>query len=218
MESSLGEKNVISKGSQNQLSSSYEKSMRASSQRKQRRSQGGNESRDDGDQSLLRKSKRGYSKSERNIKSKGPGIPRASLSSSRGRPPTSRHRKNAESLDSAHLELLRAERNRLTKRLKDLEAQFESTQKKKAYEKSTFLMKRGQLLVEIEGLRDDKNFLLKKRDRLSDKLLDEHLKRLHLLELEERKETESRKLEQEEEKKDEERKKEEASASQVTET
>jgi len=81
-----------------------------------------------------------------------------------------------------HLELLHAERSRLTKRLKELETQFESIQKKKAYEKSNFLMKRGLLLVEIEGLREDKTFLLKKRDELSDKLLQEHMTRLQLLE------------------------------------
>jgi hypothetical protein len=141
---------------------------------------GRNESRDDGDQ-RLQSPKRSTSQTELGA------IQRKRMSGAHrppnGRPPPKpRHRKDAASLEKHRFELLQAERQRLTEKLKGLEAQFEAIQKKKAYEHSSFLMKRGHLLVEIEGLRDDEFFLIKKRDKRGEKLLEMHMKRLELLE------------------------------------
>jgi hypothetical protein len=80
------------------------------------------------------------------------------------------------------VEFLRTEGQRLAEKLKELEARLESIRKQKAYEQGSFLMKRGRVLVEIEGLREDKFFLMKKRDKLGVKLLETHMKRLEYLE------------------------------------
>lgn len=92
---------------------------------------------------------------------------------------------SSSSLATVQLEWLLQQQLQLTERLQDLETQFESLQKQKAYDKSMFAMKRGQLLVEIEGLQEDNVFLTKKRDKLGRKLLALHLKRVERMESDE---------------------------------
>lgn len=142
-------------------------------------SRGNTESRDDGDQPL-RTSKRTTLQTTRSTSQQN--ILAGARRPPKGRPPIPQHRKNAKSLDNVNLELLHSERQRLTAKLKELEEQFESLKKKKAYEKSSFLMKKGHLMVEIEGLREDKFFLTKKRDKLGMKLLEMHMNRVEVLE------------------------------------
>jgi hypothetical protein len=86
---------------------------------------------------------------------------------------------------TSQLEWLLQQREQLTERLQELETQFESLQKQKAFEKSMFAMKRGQLMVEIEGLHEDNVFLTRKRDKLGRKLLAMHLKRVERMESDE---------------------------------
>jgi hypothetical protein len=92
----------------------------------------------------------------------------------------SRQRKSAPSLHTLHLDLLRTERVHLLEKVSTLEVSVESIQKKNACEKSKFLMRQGHLAVQIQGLKEDRVFLLKKRDRLSGKLLALHLDRVAL--------------------------------------
>ena len=89
---------------------------------------------------------------------------------------------SSSSVAPVSLELLLQQRQQLTERLQELETQFDSIQKQKAYERGIFAMKRGQLMVEIEGLREDHVFLTKKRDKLGSKLLAIHLKRVERME------------------------------------
>lgn len=149
-------------------------------------SRSNSESRDDGDQRWRQPQRHPKPVTDMSHGISGyPSIAAATTTSRRRHSTASlRHHKNNLSLDNVHLELLRSEQQKLTERLQELEVHYDSIQKKKAYERSLFAMKRGQLLVEIEGLREDKVFLTKKRDKLGQKLLEMHMKRLELLETE----------------------------------
>eukprot|EP00934_Nitzschia_sp_Nitz4_P004052 Nitzschia sp. Nitz4//scaffold124_size66437//15482//16018//NITZ4_006104-RA/size66437-processed-gene-0.37-mRNA-1//1//CDS//3329534531//4042//frame0 len=71
-----------------------------------------------------------------------------------------------------HFELLQGEQERKMDRLAQLEEEVNRLRKEKAFEQSKLLMKRGNWLVQLEGLKDDRAFLLKKKQRLEDFLLE----------------------------------------------
>ncbi len=144
------------------------------------RDRGGIESRDDGNQRSHRQQSNETSESKvsRTASRFIEVAPRSSRSGYLLQPG------HAPPLNTVHLESLLAERQRLSERLKTLEEKFEAIQKTKAYKKGVFSMQRGHLMVELEGLREDKAYLAKRRDKLGQKLLEIHLKRLHLLESE----------------------------------
>jgi hypothetical protein len=94
------------------------------------------------------------------------------------------HQKPNNSLQTLHMELLRADRQLLSQQVSDLKKRLELVQKRNAHERSKFLMKQFQLTVQIEMLQEDKVFLLEKHDTLGRKLLDLHMQRIKLMEKE----------------------------------
>lgn len=136
------------------------------------------ESRDDGDQEWVKHPSPGVPKQSTSPR---PSVVNNKNSTNHPRKVHQRHNQiatvdlHSQSLSNdLHQDALRAERDQLAARLKDLELQFEAIQKRKAFEKSRFEMNRGQLMVEIEALQEDKNYLIKKRDKLKEQLLGVH--------------------------------------------
>lgn len=83
-------------------------------------------------------------------------------------------------LNQLHLELIHLEREKSLTRLKELQSQLESLRKEKSFERSKFLMRSGNIQVQIDGLQEDRIFLLKKRERLQQKEVDMKKKCLQL--------------------------------------
>ena len=87
-----------------------------------------------------------------------------------------------KSVQSLHLELLQAEKERLRQKVTELQRQFESSQTRNAHDRSKVMIKQRELAVEIEMLREDKVFLVEKHALLGRKLLDLHVQKLSTME------------------------------------
>ena len=89
---------------------------------------------------------------------------------------------SVKSVQSLHLELLNAEKERLHQKVAELQRQFESSQTRNAHDRSKIMIKQRELAVEIEILQEDKVYLAEKHALLGGKLLDLHMQKLSAME------------------------------------